>query len=60
MNNFTKEELQFHIDTKLALIANSLPDTVNAPASFACGYDVGYKQALLDIEEAFELGPVNN
>jgi hypothetical protein len=39
------------IDEKLGEIANKLPSLVHTePASFACGYNVGYKQALLDIE----------
>lgn len=42
--------LQNWIDSKLAIIANSLPETVKQPASFKCGHDMGYKQALLDLE----------
>ena len=43
-------KLQQWIDEKLALIANSLPETVKQPESFKCGHDVGYKQAMLDLE----------
>lgn len=42
--------LQEYIDEKLAIIANSLPETVKQPASFKCGHDMGYKQAMLDLE----------
>lgn len=39
------------IDSKLADIAEKLPKQVHTePASFACGYNVGYKQAMLDLE----------
>lgn len=43
-------DLQQYIDEKLIVIANSLPKTVVNPDSFACGYDTGYKQAMLDLE----------
>lgn len=43
------------IDTKLADIANELPRLVyNAPHSFACGYNTGYKTALLDLENMLD------
>ena len=43
--------IQEYIDAKIAIIANSLPRKVHDnPKSFTCGHDVGYKQALLDIE----------
>jgi hypothetical protein len=39
------------IDGKLAEIANKLPSLVHQDAaSFACGYNTGYKNALLDLE----------
>lgn len=39
------------IDGKLAEIANKLPSLVHSDAaSFACGFNTGYKQALLDLE----------
>lgn len=39
------------IDKKLAEVANKLPTLVHQdPASFSCGHNVGYKQALLDLE----------
>lgn len=39
------------INGKLAEIANKLPSLVHSDAaSFACGYNTGYKQALLDLE----------
>lgn len=45
--------LQEFIDEHLAAIAITLPIVVKQPASFACGYESGYKQALLDIEREF-------
>jgi len=40
------------IDSKLAEITNQLPTLVHQdPASFACGYNTGYKNALLDLEK---------
>jgi hypothetical protein len=39
------------IDSKLAEIANKLPEQIHKdPASFACGYNSGYKGAILDLE----------
>lgn len=39
------------IDGKIADIANKLPTLVHTePASFSCGYNTGYKTALLDLE----------
>lgn len=39
------------IDSKLAEIANKLPSLVHTePASFACGYSTGYKNAMIDLE----------
>ena len=47
--------LQAHIDSKLAYIAGVLPyEAKNKPDGFLCGRHFGYKQALLDIERAFE------
>lgn len=43
--------IQEYIDHKLAIIANQLPDSVHEnPASFACGFNTGYKSAMLDLE----------
>jgi hypothetical protein len=43
------------IDTKLAEIGTKLPTLVHTePASFSCGYNVGYKQAILDFEKIIE------
>ena len=45
------------IDEKFKDIAGKLPTLVHTePASFSCGYNVGYKQALLDIERIIEHG----
>ena len=43
-------DLQQYIDQKLSAIAQSLPITVHNPEGFRCGYDTGYKQAMLDLE----------
>ena len=45
--------LQEYIDQELAEVANSLPETVKEPSSFQCGFDTGYKRALLNIEKLF-------
>lgn len=46
-----KDKAQQFIDKKMAEIAKKLPDLAHEdPASFACGYNLGYKAALLDIE----------
>jgi hypothetical protein len=47
--------LQDWIDSKLAVIADKLPTLVNTePASFSCGYNTGYKQAILDLDKFLE------
>ena len=52
--------LQDWIDEKIAEIAKKLPTLVHTePASFSCGFNTGYKQALLELdrflqEEAIE------
>lgn len=39
------------IDGKIAEISNKLPTLVHQdPASFSCGYNTGYKNAMLDLE----------
>ena len=44
-------DLQEWISVKFKEIAAKLPSPVHSePASFACGYNVGYKQALFDLE----------
>lgn len=43
------------IDSKLADIATQLPTQVHQDAaSFACGYNSGYKTALRDIEKELD------
>ena len=47
--------LQDWIDTKIADIANKLPTLVHADAaSFSCGFNTGYKQAMLDLDRFLE------
>jgi len=47
--------LQDWIDSKFAVIANKLPILVHTePASFSCGYNMGYKQAMLDLDRFLE------
>lgn len=47
--------LNLWIDSKLAEIANKLPALVyQDAASFSCGYNAGYKQAVLDLERHLE------
>ncbi len=39
------------IDGKLEEISGKLPELAHTePASFCCGYNSGYKQAMLDLE----------
>jgi hypothetical protein len=43
------------IDGKLHDIANKLPTLVHQDAaSFACGYNTGYKAALIDLEKRLD------
>lgn len=43
------------IDKKMSEIAQKLPTLVHTePSSFACGFNMGYKQALLDLEHHLE------
>ena len=47
----TVPKLNEWIDSNIAEIANKLPSLVHDhPASFACGFNTGYKQAMLDLE----------
>ena len=42
-------------DDKMTEIAKKMPSLVHTePASFACGFNMGYKQALLDLEKHLE------
>lgn len=48
-------KIQEWIGNKFSDIATRLPSLVHEdPASFACGYNMGYKQALLDFERELE------
>jgi hypothetical protein len=43
------------IDEKLSEIAQKLPTLVHEePASFACGYNAGFKSALLELDRILE------
>lgn len=43
------------IDKKFEMIAEKLPTLVHTePASFACGYNTGYKQAIIDLDRFLE------
>lgn len=47
--------LQEWIDNKFAVIAEKLPILVHTePASFSCGFNTGYKQAMLDLDRFLE------
>ena len=47
--------LQEWIDAKFADIAMKLPTLVHCePASFSCGFNTGYKQAMLDLDRFLE------
>jgi len=51
--------LQEYIDCKLVFIAKKLIPSINNPDTFACGWDTGYRQALLDLEAFLGLGENN-
>ena len=43
------------IDNGFAKVAEKLPNLVHTePASFACGFNTGYKQAMLDLDRFLE------
>lgn len=45
------DDIKEFINNKLAEIAKKLPTLVHTdPASFACGFNMGYKQCLLDLD----------
>jgi hypothetical protein len=47
--------IQDWITEKLRNIADKLPTLIHTePASFACGYNTGYKQAILDLDRFLE------
>jgi hypothetical protein len=47
--------LQDWIDAKIADVATKLPTLVHTePASFSCGFNAGYKQAMLDLDRFLE------
>lgn len=49
--------LQDWINDKLKEVAAKLPTLVHTEAaSFSCGYNTGYKHALLDLESIIEEG----
>lgn len=51
------ESIKHWIESRLASVAQKLPDLVHEdPASFACGYNAGYKAAALDLERYLESG----
>jgi len=44
-------DIEQWIDSKLLEIAEKLPGLVHSdPASFACGYNSGYKKALIELD----------
>jgi len=45
-------DIQYWINDKLKEIAEKLPNQVHEDAaSFACGYNVGYKRAVLELQD---------
>ena len=51
--------IQDWINDKYKEIAGKLPMLVHTePASFSCGFNVGYKQALRDLDNQIEDGAV--
>ncbi len=51
-----KDVLQDFINDTLTLIAKRLPQSVKFPDGFDCGFDTGYKMALIDIQNILEIG----
>lgn len=44
------DAIDYFIMEKLKAIAEKLPSSIHEdPASFACGYNTGYKSAILDL-----------
>ena len=53
-------KLDAWISEKLQEIAHKLPNLVHSdPASFACGFNSGYKQAMLDLNRFIEVEKVD-
>lgn len=49
--------LQDWLNDNLSEIARKLPTLVHTePASFSCGFNTGYKQAMLDLDRLLEEG----
>ena len=49
--------LQDWLNDNLSEIAKKLPTLVHTePASFSCGFNTGYKQAMLDLDRLLEKG----
>lgn len=49
--------IQDWLNDNLSEIARKLPTLVHTePASFSCGFNTGYKQALLDLDRLLEGG----
>jgi hypothetical protein len=49
------EEVKHWINEQLQIISHKLPTLVHEnPASFACGYNMGYKQCLLTLDRILE------
>lgn len=54
------EHLQSWIDKKIGEIGRLLPELVYTnPSSFKCGLNMGYKQALLDIDRIIHDDDIN-
>ena len=50
-----KKQINTWLNEKLASIAKRLPKLVqHEPSSFACGHAMGYKQALLDLDNLLQ------
>lgn len=51
--------LQDFINNKISEIAKTFPELVHErPASFECGHKMGYKQALLDIDNLLQYNEI--
>jgi hypothetical protein len=44
------QEVRQWLNEKMEAISKKMPDLVHSePASFACGFNIGYKQCVLDL-----------
>jgi hypothetical protein len=51
------DKVKSWVDEQLKIIGSKLPTLVHEnPASFACGYNMGFKQCLLELDRLIDSG----